>query len=63
MIDGDVVFAAFHAIEQIAGVGDDKVGPHIQFLGEHLTQFDFESREFVALLEIERGCISLNGDA
>ena len=37
VIDGDVVLAAFNAGQQIAGIGDDEVGPYIQFIGQQLA--------------------------
>ncbi|MNI59536.1 hypothetical protein D3C73_1147030 [compost metagenome] len=63
MVDSDVVFAAFDAGQQIAAVGDDKVGPDIEFTCQQLAQFDFESGELVAILEVEWGSVGFNGYA
>ncbi|MOA43171.1 hypothetical protein D3C78_1652990 [compost metagenome] len=63
MVDSDVVFAAFDAGQQIAAVGDDKVGPDIEFTCQQLAQLDFETGEFVVILEIEWGGVGFNGNA
>ncbi|MNP85601.1 hypothetical protein D3C76_1854060 [compost metagenome] len=43
VVDGDVVFATFHAGQQITGICHDKVGANLQFVGQQLAQLDFEA--------------------
>jgi hypothetical protein len=61
VVERDIVFAAFNALEQVALVGDDEVGAYIQLLGQKLPKLDLEPREGVAFLVIEGRCISLKG--
>ena len=60
----DVVLAAFNAVAAgRPGIGDDEVGPYIQFVGQQLPNSTSKPVSVVVFLEIEGRCISLKGNA
>ncbi|MNP23789.1 hypothetical protein D3C76_1165100 [compost metagenome] len=63
MIQGNVVRAAFHAIQYFIRGCHDKRWVDVQLAGQHLSQFNLEPRQFALLLETQRGRVGIDSDA
>ncbi|MOA36214.1 hypothetical protein D3C78_1577240 [compost metagenome] len=63
MVQGNVVLAALHAWQHFIGGRRDKRWVDVQLAGQHLAQFNLETRQLALFLEAQWRRVGIDGNA